>query len=85
MKDVVNLEYLCYYFNSIKNKIRKEIGDGSAKITISKDDLCEYYIKIPTIEEQNAIHEKYIKRLNVMKSNVKILENELGNIIRTSV
>lgn len=85
MKDMVNLEYLCYYFNSIKNKIRKELGDGSSKITISKDDLCEYYIKIPTIEEQNAIYEKYIKLLNVMKSNVKILENELDNIIRTTV
>lgn len=85
MKDMVNLEYLCYYFNSIKNKIRKEIGDGSAKITISKDDLCEYYIKIPCIEEQNAIYEKYIKQLNIMKSNVKMLETELDNIIRTSV
>lgn len=84
MKDMVNLEYLCYYFNTIKNKIRKELGDGSAKITISKDDLCEYYIKIPCIEEQKIIYENYIKRINDMKIKVKMLETELDNIIKTT-
>lgn len=56
----INVCFYNIYLNSIRKRIVRELSDGTSKLTISKNDLENYYIEYFPIDIQNEIADSYI-------------------------
>ena len=79
----INMQFYSYYLNRIKDKIVKDLEDGTSKMTINPELLMDYYIDYIPYDKQNKFVEEYIKpslklqkqyKDYVDKTNAKILE-----------
>ncbi len=79
----INMKFYSYYLNCIKDKIVKDLEDGTSKMTINPKLLMDYYINYIPLEKQNKFVETYIKPTMLLKqkykdsintTNIKILE-----------
>ena len=79
----INMQFYSYYLNCIKDKIVKDLEDGTSKMTINPELLMNYYIDYIPIDKQNEFVEEYIKpslklkqqyKDSVDKTDSKILE-----------
>ena len=50
----INMQFYKYYFDSIRKKLRKDLADGTSKLTIDPDALMDYYIEYFDINVQNT-------------------------------
>ncbi|MBQ7673755.1 MAG: N-6 DNA methylase [Alphaproteobacteria bacterium] len=56
----INMRFYSYYLNRIKEKIVKDLEDGTSKMTINPDLLMDYYIDYIPIEKQNKFVDDFI-------------------------
>ena len=78
----VNLLFYSLYLNSIRQSIRNDIADGTSKLTISPDDLNEYYIEYIPIEKQNKIAEEYKNKVLALREKLKEEETIFNKSLR---
>ena len=67
----INMQFYSYYLNRIKDKIVKDLEDGTSKMTINPKILMDYYIDYISLEKQNAFVEQYIKPNLLLKQKYK--------------
>lgn len=81
----INLQFYSYYLNHIKDKIVKDLEDGTSKMTINPELLMDYYIDYIPLEEQNEFVEKYIKPCLELKqqykNSIKQIDNKILDLI----
>ena len=56
----INVQFYSYYLNYIKDKIVKDLEDGTSKMTINPELLMDYYIEYIPLDKQNQFVKKYI-------------------------
>ena len=78
----VNLLFYSLYLNSIRQSIRNDIADGTSKLTISPDDLNEYYIEYIPIEKQNKIADEYKNKVLALREKLKEEETIFNKSLR---
>lgn len=64
----INMLFYKYYFDTIRKQIRKDLADGTSKLTIDPEDLMDYYIEYFDIEVQNKFVEENILPLQEAKT-----------------
>lgn len=67
----INLHFYSMYFNAIRKRIVNELADGTSKLTISPDDLMDYYIEYFPIDKQNEIVDYYNKNISPLKKRLE--------------
>lgn len=55
----INVCFYNIYLNSIRKQVVRELSDGTSKLTISKQDLLNYYVDYFPINIQNEIAKSY--------------------------
>lgn len=78
----INAKFYNHYFASIKKRIVSDLADGTSKLTISKDDLADYYIEYVPIDKQNKFQEININKLDKLKEKLKLEEFKLQNSLK---
>lgn len=73
----VNLQFYSMYFNAIRKRIVNELADGTSKLTISPDDLMDYYIEYFPIDQQNKIVEYYNEQITPLKKRLEKAQKEM--------
>lgn len=59
----VNMRFYRYYFETIKERIRADLADGTSKLTIDPEELMEYYIEYVPYSIQEKFYLEKIKPL----------------------
>lgn len=77
----INLLFYKYYFESIRKKLRKDLTDGTSKLTIDPEALMDYYIEYFDIDIQNKFVNERILPLQVAEKQFKILQNSVEQSI----
>lgn len=67
----INMRFYAYYLNRIKDKIVKDLEDGTSKMTINPDLLMDYYIDYIPIDEQNKFVNEFIIPCNELETKYK--------------
>ena len=73
----VNMKFYAFYLNLIKDKIIKDLEEGTSKMTINPDLLMDYYIEYIPIKQQD----KFVKETLSKLENAK---KELANLVSQS-
>ncbi len=73
----INIQFYSYYLESLRKIIVSDLADGTSKLTISKDDLAEYYIEYIPKEKQDNFVEQNVKNLLKLKAQIETAENKL--------
>ena len=71
------MQFYKFYFNSIKEQIRADLADGTSKLTISPDDLMEYYIEYVPYDKQVEFYKSNIVPYEQLVSQLKLAEDNL--------
>ena len=72
----INMQFYSYYLNSIKDKIVKDLEDGTSKMTINPELLMDYYITYIPLNKQNQFVKEFILPYNKIKEECKKAEQE---------
>lgn len=78
----INMQFYSYYFESIRKNIVSDLADGTSKLTISKDDLAEYYIEYIPKEKQDNFVEQNVTNLLKLKAEIETAEIKLKESLR---
>ena len=73
----IDMQFYKFYFNSIKEQIRADLADGTSKLTISPDDLMEYYIEYVPYDKQVEFYKSNIVPYEQLVSQLKLAEDNL--------
>ena len=73
----INMQFYKYYFDSIRKKLRKDLADGTSKLTIDPEALMDYYIEYFDIEVQNNFVKNNILPLLEAERNYKNIMNSI--------
>lgn len=60
----INLKFYNYYFKAIRERLVDDLADGTSKLTISDDDLNDYYIEYIPIDIQDKYEKEVINKLD---------------------
>lgn len=86
-KNIIDVNYLYFYLKHIQNDIYKLKG-GSVQPSISKKNLLDLEIPIPSLEKQNEII-KYIETIHnkneILKKEIEINKNNIEEYIKNSL
>lgn len=63
----INLEFYNIYFEAIKDKLVRNLADGTSKLTIGESILRDYYIEYVPIDIQNDYVNNYVKPFNKLE------------------
>lgn len=77
----INMLFYSVFLNSVRQRVRNEIADGTSKLTISVEDLDNYLIEYIPIETQNQIADEYKKKVLSIKNQLNTAEKEIENKI----
>ena len=78
----INVQFYNIYLNAIKKRIVNELADGTSKLTISADDLMNYYVEYFHIDKQNELVEYYNKTIIPLQNELnKEKENFNNNLV----
>lgn len=64
----INMPFYKFYFDSIREQLRSDLADGTSKLTISPDDLMEYYIEYIPYEQQLEFYNSNIRPYEELKA-----------------
>lgn len=73
----INMQFYKYYFDSIRKKLRKDLADGTSKLTIDPEALMDYYIEYFDIDIQNNFVKNNILPLLEAERNYKNMMNAI--------
>jgi len=73
----VDLQFYNYYFESIREKLRNDLADGTSKLTIRPNDLMNYYIEYVPYEKQIKYRDTCIQQYVSLKKQLIQAEKEL--------
>ena len=73
----IDMQFYKFFFNSIKEQIRADLADGTSKLTISPDDLMEYYIEYVPYDKQVEFYNTNIIPYEKLVSQLKLAEDNL--------
>lgn len=73
----IDLRFYKYYFDSIRERLRADLADGTSKLTIDPTDLMDYYIEYIPYEQQMDFYNSIIKPFEELKARTIIAENSL--------
>jgi restriction endonuclease S subunit len=76
-KNKINIKYIYYFLNSIKNHIETVYEKGSCNKSLDLKNFNRMKIQIPLINQQN----KCIEKINEMEEIIKRWENDIDNIL----
>ena len=79
----INMLFYKYYFDSIRKKIRKDLADGTSKLTIDPEALMNYYIEYFDIEIQNHFVNDKILPLLKVREDYEVMQNSVQQSILT--
>lgn len=83
----VNMKFYAYFFNSIRERLRNDLADGTSKLTIKPQDLANYYIEYIPIEQQNKFCNDNIEAYEKLQEQLKKaeinLEKSISNIFNS--
>lgn len=63
----INMRFMAAYINSLREDIRRELADGTSKLTIGDDNLADYLIKVPDKALQDEFCRNHIAPLDDAK------------------
>ena len=79
----INLLFYKYYFDTIRKRLRKELADGTSKLTIDPEALMEYYIEYFDIDVQNKFVKENILPLQKAKKQFEAMRDAVEqNILK---
>lgn len=73
----IDMQFYKFYFNSIKDQIRSDLADGTSKLTISPDDLMEYYIEYVPYDKQLEFYQSNIVPYEQLVDQLKLAQENL--------
>lgn len=73
----IDMQFYKFYFNSIREQIRADLADGTSKLTISPDDLMEYYIEYIPYDKQIEFYNTNIVPYEQLANQLKQAEANL--------
>ena len=73
----VNMQFYSMYFNAIRKRIVNELADGTSKLTISPDELMDYYVEYFPIDQQNKIVKYYNEQITPLKKRLEKAQKEM--------
>ena len=80
-----NVQFYNIYLNAIRKRIVNELADGTSKLTISADDLMNYYVEYFHIDKQNELVEYYNKTIvplqNELNKEKENFDNRVNNLV----
>lgn len=79
----IDMRFYKYYFNSIREQIRADLADGTSKLTISPEDLMEYYIEYVPYDKQQEFYHSNIVPYERLANQLKEAEQTLQQGIIT--
>lgn len=81
----INVQFYNIYLNAIRKRIVNELADGTSKLTISADDLMNYYVEYFHIDKQNELVEYYNKTIvplqNELNKEKENFDNRVNNLV----
>lgn len=81
----INVQFYNIYLNAIRKRIVNELADGTSKLTISADDLMNYYVEYFYIDKQNELVEYYNKTIvplqNELNKEKENFDNRVNNLV----
>lgn len=77
----INLLFYKYYFESIRKKLRKDLADGTSKLTIDPEALMDYYIEYFGIDIQNKFVNERIRPLQVAEKQFMAMQDSVERSI----
>lgn len=77
----VNLQFYKYYFDSIRKKLRKDLADGTSKLTIDPEALMDYYIEYFDID----IQEKFVNERILPLQRAEEKTNEMRSTLEKDI
>lgn len=83
LKHKINMLFYKYYFDSIRKKLRKDLADGTSKLTIDPEALMDYYIEYFDIDVQNKFVKENILPLEKTKEQYKAMQESVERSILT--
>ena len=80
-KEIANPYYIqSVFFSDLGKKLFESIYTGTAVPTLSADGLKNLALPLPEMEVQNKIAEKYMKKMEEVKLNTKLLEQSIKDL-----
>lgn len=73
----INLEFYNIYFEAIKDKLVRNLADGTSKLTIGETILKDYYIEYVPIDIQNEYVENYVRPFNKLEQQLLEAKDDL--------
>ncbi len=77
----INMKFYAYFLNTIKERIRNDLADGTSKLTIKPKDLENYYIEYIPKNQQDEFCKNNIEVYEKLQNNLKETENNLKKSI----
>ena len=73
----IDMQFYNSYFSAIRKQLVSDLADGTSKLTISDEDLKEYFIDYIPYDKQIAFVNESLINYNNLKKQLESAENEL--------
>ncbi len=84
-KYAINMEFYNQYFNAIRKRVVSDLADGTSKLTISMEDLNNYYIEYIPMEKQKYFVENNLEELKKVRNQLKEAEKKVNDSIKNMI
>jgi hypothetical protein len=73
----IHMQFYQHYFDSKSEQIRKDLADGTSKLTINPEEFMEYYVEYIPYEKQVEFYNRNIRPVEDLERKLRVARDKL--------